>query len=263
MTRRLDGRMVRLLGMLLLGFFMMVSLTPAEAKLVPARSGGSGGPGNKLDSVKRLYGQSVESYLEKAKSFAGQVASSGNASQFSSVLENLNEAAEKISAVKEKIENWNISGAEADQYLAELNAQYQSTFSEAFNQCESILIAGLAQKAAPKNVYSAASKSKFHHMIMADWKAAWPNDNILGIRFPNAAFKQTVNEKRWDSDKRARIWVKKSALVAKVIVQVSPKLAAIYPAYINRDDVTGKVNAGVYTKGGGYIIDLMLVSNFK
>lgn len=249
---------------LLVFCFLTVGLSLlAGASLVRARSGSGGSGPAGLDGIKRLYGRDFEKQIEKAESQAEQIASSGNASSFDNVLAALNKADETIDEIKTKIENWKATGPEADEYLAELKTRYQSAFSSAFEKCEPILVSSLSNKAAPKNVYSVANKAKFQQMIMTAWKEAWPNDKILGLRFPNASFKQTYNEKRWDSDKNSWTLVKKSVLVASMVVQISPKLAAIYPAYINRDDITKELSAGVYTKGSDYIVDLMLVSNFK
>jgi len=251
---------------LIFTFLLIAFSSEVNSELVRARSGGpGGGPDGRsgLSGIKMRYGEKFEKNITKANSMAKQTAETGNPATFSEVLAALNAAGSAIEEIKEKILKRKASGPEADKYIAELTAKYQSTGTNVFNLCEPVLVKTLAEKSPPKDVYSSSDKSKYSKMIMSAWKETWPEDKILGLRFPNAEFKQTFNEKRWDSNKKAWYYVKKSALAAKMVVQVSPMLAAIYPAYINRDDLSGEVNAGVSTKGSEYIIELMLVSKFR
>lgn len=250
---------------ILICFILCNFSTAMSQGLYHGKSGGPGGNDGRsgLSGIKMRYGEKFDRNIAKANSLAKQTANSGNAATFSDVLAALNAASSVIEEIKEKIVNWKASGPEADRYLSELTETYQKTSANAFNLCEPVLVKTLADKSAPKDVYSGSDKSKYYKMIMSSWKETWPEDKILGLRFPNAEFKQTINEKRWDSNKKAWNYVKKSVLVAKIVVQVSPKLAAIYPAYINRDDLSGAVNAGVNTKGSEYIVELMLISNFR
>lgn len=56
----------------------------------------------------------------------------------------------------------------------------------------------------------------------------------------------------------------KDALAASVIVKATEKIAPLFPAYINRDNLEGgDLNVGVETKSSEYVIKELLVANVK
>jgi len=79
------------------------------------------------------------------------------------------------------------------------------------------------------------------------------------VRFPEAKWEREV-KKQWEGD--ARVKIDRSTLNARVIVKITPKLAIIYYAFINKNNLSKTWDTGVYTKQD-YVSKLMLVSNFK
>ena len=52
-------------------------------------------------------------------------------------------------------------------------------------------------------------------------------------------------------------------MAVSVIVKDDSTTATIFPAYINKDNLNGDINAGVSTKKSEYVVKQMLVKNWK
>lgn len=114
----------------------------------------------------------------------------------------------------------------------------------------------------PAAAYNGKDKAEFEAMIRKDWARAWPKDEILEVRFHRANWKR--NKKIvWNSAEKAWEAVDKGYLTCLVIVKTSDELVTLFPAYINRDYISGATTTGVKTKDGSYVVRKVLMSNYK
>lgn len=114
----------------------------------------------------------------------------------------------------------------------------------------------------PADVYEGADKAKLKDLILSAWKAEHPQDEIMGVRFTAKDWKANENAHRDDAGKVLYI-TDKAVLVVSVIMKTSPEIATIFPAYINKENKTRALNAGVQTKTKEYVVKQMLVANYK
>jgi hypothetical protein len=169
----------------------------------------------------------------------------------------------KLKRVDEMIEDLvSIVGGD-DPSIAEVRkrrAEAKSNVEEMF--------AGLDQKMAeearaPKDKYDGSDGGKFRKMISSAWKNTYPNDRVLAVRLYAESWERTV-ENRWDSVDKKWEKVDKAFLMLVVVVQIDDTYAIIYPAFANRNNLTGELKTGVHTKKGGlYNPKKMLVKNFR
>lgn len=120
----------------------------------------------------------------------------------------------------------------------------------------------LADARAPKDLYAGSDKTDLERGIRAAWAAKWPNDEVLGIRFHMEQFDRNT---KWTWHGADSSWNKSdmSVLCVTVIVKTSDEIATMYPAYVNLDHLSDKTTYGVDTKGSAYVVEEMLVANWK
>ena len=120
----------------------------------------------------------------------------------------------------------------------------------------------IPNECTPADVYEGADKAKLKDLILSAWKAEHPQDEVMGVRFIAKDWKANENIHRDDAGKILYI-NDKAVLVVSVIVKTSPEIATIFPAYVNKENKTGALNAGVQTKTNQYVVKQMLVANYK
>jgi len=112
----------------------------------------------------------------------------------------------------------------------------------------------------PADVYSGKDKKELKKMILDAWKAKYPKDNVLGVRFHMDHWKRDANYK---ANSTSIYKTDTSVLAVSVVVQDDSKYATIFPAYINKDNLSGELNTGVETKKSQYVVKQMLVKNWN
>jgi hypothetical protein len=115
---------------------------------------------------------------------------------------------------------------------------------------------------APEDNYTGDDRDDLEKMVRKAWQKAHPSDKILGIHFPNAKWK-TEKKKRWNDASSSWHYTDTSILLAKVVVKTDDTIATIFPAYINKDNLDDSTNVGVATKTKEYVINQMLIANYK
>jgi hypothetical protein len=120
----------------------------------------------------------------------------------------------------------------------------------------------LAATSAPVDLYTGADKEEIRDMVTQAWKKKYPKDDILGVRFPN---KTWVRDSVWRWSSADKGWSNNDTSVLRlaVIVKTDKTVATIYQAYVNRDNASDSVNVGVDTKGNEYVVEEMLLENWK
>ena len=112
----------------------------------------------------------------------------------------------------------------------------------------------------PPDVYTGKDKKSLEKLVLEAWRGKYPKDEILGLRFHMKDWKRDANYK---ANSTSIYKTDTSVLAVSVVVKDSPELATIFPAYINKDNLDGSVNAGVATKTSEYVVKQMLVRNWN
>lgn len=120
----------------------------------------------------------------------------------------------------------------------------------------------IATESMPADVYEGSDKAKLKELVLNAWKNEYPKDDIMGVRFIAKDWKSNENVHYSAAEKNFYV-NDKAALVVSVIIKTSPEVATIFPAYINKDNKTGAMNAGVQTKTNEYVVKQMMVVNYK
>ena len=205
-----------------------------------------------------LRAREVSSMLERARASADRAAATDverfQRNNYEVALNMLRQAGKKIGELAE------LAGPN-DPLVAKARKAYAETKAYVDSKCATIRAKVLAETRAPKDAYRGRDRKKFERMVVKAWREAYPEDKILDVRFPSSNWK-TTRTKRWNDAVHQWQYTNVSALPVVVIVaNPDGKTATIYPAFINRDNQTGEVFAGVHTKYGGYVIEEMLLKN--
>ena len=115
-----------------------------------------------------------------------------------------------------------------------------------------------ASEKMPKNNYNGADLNQLLSQIEIAWKSKHPKDKILAVRITSKDWKRDVNFK---SNSTSIYKNDTSILGGRVIVETNNKLATIFPAFVNKDNLSGEINIGVATKKSNYVIKQMFLSN--
>lgn len=227
--------------------------------LSPALAGRPLPPGKGPNRIIDLKIKEAENMLKSAKNDADRVHQVSIERQ---KINNYNIAVGKLRSFSKKVEEIEEMTGPNNPKVEALTKEYEATKKYVYDACADIREQVLSGEKAPEDVYEGGDKEKFKKMIMEEWKKAYPNDSIYAIRFNNADFQRTKT-KRWNDAVSQWQYNDVSALAVSVIVKTDENIATIYPAFINKDNMDGSINAGVHTKYGGYVVKEMLVKNLK
>lgn len=112
----------------------------------------------------------------------------------------------------------------------------------------------------PVEGYKGGDKETHRSAIKKAWQSAYPSDKILKIVFPEGWDRKS----EWNHNGNGNYSKSDmSYLVAWVIVQKDAKTAMMYPAYVNKNNLSGKISYGVQTKGGQFVNDEIALSKVK
>lgn len=123
------------------------------------------------------------------------------------------------------------------------------------------LEAEIAARQAPADAYAGDDREALRALLAEAWRQRYPQDSVRAVRLDVPDWQRTVNW-RWSSAESAYYRVDTSVLVGHVLVARDATRIDIYPAYVNRDNLTGEQGPGVDTKGGGHVVRTMLAANF-
>ena len=112
----------------------------------------------------------------------------------------------------------------------------------------------------PVDSYGGADKEKYRAAVKKAWQKQWPSDKILKVVFPTG----WKRDDEWNHNGNGS-WKHSdmSFLVPWVIVQKDAKTAMMYPAYVNKNNLSGEISYGVQTKGGSFVNDEIELSKVK
>ena len=118
-----------------------------------------------------------------------------------------------------------------------------------------------AARKMPADVYSGADKAALKASMLAYWKQTYPKDKVLGVRFFEAGWTRENNLKAsintiYETDY--------SWLPAKVVVESSAEVAALYPVFANRQNQEGgRLTISDDRSGSAFGVGKMLMKNVK
>jgi len=171
-------------------------------------------------------------------------------------------AADKLRKATKKIAELEDMAGPENAIVTGITQKYEASKKYVNEVCAEIRQGLLADTNAPQDLYKGSDKGKFREMIISEWKKAYPNDEILAVRFHKANFERTKT-KRWNGAIKQWQYNDVSALAVSVIVKDDERVASIFMAFINKDNQDGSLNVGVNTKYGEYIVREMLIKNLK
>jgi len=119
----------------------------------------------------------------------------------------------------------------------------------------------LSKTKKPKDKYVGTNKDKYKKMILSDWKEKYPKDKVLDVIFHMKSFRRTKT-KKWNGATKDWRYRDTEVLAVTVAVKTSEDIITLYVAYINKDNLSGKLSTGVDTKGSEYVIKEMLSKNY-
>ncbi|MES2644649.1 MAG: hypothetical protein V4850_34495 [Myxococcota bacterium] len=111
----------------------------------------------------------------------------------------------------------------------------------------------------PKDLYAGADKSKLKAAVAEAWKTRYAADEVLAIRFPQAAWDRKVTEE-WVGDTKKRYDI--SSMVVHVVVKKTTDVATIHGLYLQVNHHTSEA-LQVGTKDGGFSARDMWMKNVK
>jgi len=146
--------------------------------------------------------------------------------------------------------------------ISQIENDYKKTDTQIKEMAQQLKEEIIASVEAPQDVYNGGDKGELKGMIEKEWKRIYPNDKIMDIRFPSAQWDKKEGW-QWDSGYSRWEYYDKAVMPARVIVQSDDKIATVYCAFVNKDNVSNKMNVGAETKSGEYVVEEMLVKNYK
>ena len=194
----------------------------------------------------------VPALLKAAEEMAAKAAAEKKPAFFNGgVKQKLDQALEKTALCEALLGKDNAKGASLRKQCDEAKGRIDV-------QMESLKEQILVDARAPKEEYSGADKEEMRKRIQEGWKKAYPQDELLEVRFPRPWDRKT--EWRFVGDALQKSDM--SYLYARAIVKTSDKIASVYVAVVNKDHMKGDfISLGVHTKKGAWVVDEVLLSN--
>ena len=210
-----------------------------------------------LKKMRAGAGDGIPGSLDRAEKLSKRAQDEGNVNLFQGARGALNKARgliERYAALASKDED--------KKKVKTLTARFEAVEKELASAVTGFEDKDRGAKRAPENRYAGSDAKKLRGMTARAWKSSYPDDKALAIRMSMKNWKRTVR-KVWSAAEKAFYKVDKAYLLIVVIVQTSDSVATIYPAFINKNNLSGSVRAGVRKDGTGYVSSEMLVKNFK
>ncbi len=114
---------------------------------------------------------------------------------------------------------------------------------------------------APKDLYAGADKAALKDRLLAAWKAQYPKDEVLDVRFSMENWKREVQHV-WEKDRFRTYDV--SRLIVTVILKTSDTIATLYVAGFYKDPMAGdSQSVHVVERGSGSVYNQMRIENLR
>lgn len=119
-----------------------------------------------------------------------------------------------------------------------------------------------AATVVPADAYQGMDSAELKNLIRAEWKKAYPDDEVLGVILHSNTWQRTI---RFTWDRGNKEWGVGDTMVlpARVVVKKDAAAAIIYMAYINRHPLAKSQSAGVKTKTSEYVQEEVPLSKVK
>lgn len=149
----------------------------------------------------------------------------------------------------------------------EKTVRVQAAFNESSKKIETLRSSLkeeiLASTKTPPDVYKGADKATLKSLVEAEWKKLYPKDQLLSVRFITPEWKRSSGA-TWSSAFKSWEDFDHSDMTVRVVVKNDNKLSTLYWVYLTKDHKSNDlVSANANTKGGTYVVEEMLTSNFE
>lgn len=233
----------------------------AQKKTMPKKGSMGCESGSKpLGTLTNLVEKAIERARDKMQDFSAKP----GANTMEKVLEAILAANKSLDRIKQLCEKGGkgLDSITEGQELSAKLKQLDADWNEQLKNSEDALVQAFSSVTAPKEIYTGADKEKFRKMIKDGWQKAWPNDEILAIRFHENQWEHRKS-KQWNDTVNEWMYNDITELSTAVVVKITGKIAAVYPAYVSKDNLKGgEVSVGVHTKAG-YVVKYLPVANVK
>jgi hypothetical protein len=119
----------------------------------------------------------------------------------------------------------------------------------------------LASMKTPPDAYKGADKAQLKALVEKEWKAVYPKDEVLAVRFVAPEWKHKTGA-TWSAAWKSWEDYDYSDMQVRVIVKTDKKLATVYWVYLTKDHMAkDRIKVDARTKGGGS--DEMLLANVE
>ncbi len=202
-------------------------------------------------------GESIAETTEKALKMAEQAAAEKKPAFFTGGVK------QQLDNARKELATFTAIAGEKHEKTIKLQAQFDEASKKIATIESSMKEEILASTKTPADVYKNSDKAQLKGLVEAEWKARYPKDELLGVRFVQAEWKRKSGS-AWNAGNKAFEDFDHSELVARVVVKNDAKLSSIYWVYIDKDHKSNdQITVNANTKGGIYIVDEMLTSNWE
>jgi hypothetical protein len=159
------------------------------------------------------------------------------------------------------LESLTLSKGKDDATVVALNQALEATRQKSDETAKALEEEILAETKAPQDAYKGSGRSSLIKQMKAAWEKNNPDDDIMDVRILSNDWERSTGYEwnnaynRWDKYDR-------QVLNMVVIVKTDSKIATIYPAFINRDNMKHK-EWEVAQHDTKYVVRRMLVRNFR
>ncbi len=230
------------------------------------------GPGNSLETKLKWLEKNFEKFKKVQQDFnqqaPGDIRSMLSRAEgaMSTAVQRKNPqiftggVAQSMEGAKGLLESLALSIGQDSPVVSELTQALAATQKKSDETAKALEEEILAGTKAPEEKYEVSGGAALKKKIRDAWKKENPGDEIMDVRIVTADWERNIS---WDYN-AAGVWYKsdKSFLGFIVIVKTDSKIATLYPAFINRDNLKKKEST-VTSHKSTYVIRRMLVKNVK
>jgi len=199
------------------------------------------------DIIPQAFAKAIKSAEEAAAARKPAFFTGGVADQLEQARRNVDAYAAAVGAKDPKTEKLRAQLAETEKKIESLRSTLRQEI--------------LASTKCPPDAYKGADKAQLKGLVEEQWKAEYPKDELLAVRFVTPEWNRK-NGASWSAAWKSWENYDRSEMQVRVIVKTDDKLATVYWVYINKDHMSKDlIKIEARTKGGGS--DEMLMANVE
>jgi hypothetical protein len=190
------------------------------------------------DLIAGMYGLQIEQVAAAMPDALNKAKAAANVAMCQKLQEQADGLARTLGFYKE-------SRGASDPQVPKLTALVAETQRQVSTIGGLVRMAAAAKIAFPAEKYGGADKGKLKQMVMAKWKEARPQDQVLGVRFYEANW---IRKKETTLNNGTFYHYDNSILQGYVVTKNTADLASFYPIYVRKDNASGNIKIDVQTQ---------------